>query len=48
MNVELLNAEGVVNLGEEVNVNIKLERDHEEETLTPVHSSYFPNVSYYI
>ena len=45
MKVDLLNNNKTCSIGDEVNVNVLLERDHEEgTTLTPVHSLYFPVV----
>jgi len=45
MKVDLINSNKNFKIGEEVNVNVLLERDHDEDTLTPVHSLYFPIVN---
>ncbi len=47
MQVNLLNKDQTARLGEEVNVKILLERNHDEDTLSPVHSLYFPTVSFF-
>ena len=46
MKVDLQNKKEVYHLGDEINVDVYLTRDYDEDTLSPVHSLYFPSVSF--